>query len=788
MMKRTLTLLSLLVCTVFVMQAQTYNEMTPDGNISQRNEYGTNSNFNPNKRDSVKGNVEIPIGVRVWKIDRRFGDVIPAEPDTMPHLYQNSIYATGRYGEFNTLGNNFTARQNRIFIDRPETSEFFFTQPYSFTTKEPDEFLFVNTLSPYAHVSYESCGDKQNGEDHIDAKFATNVNKKFGFGFDLDYHYATGYFEGLNNSHFRAALFGSYIGDQYQAHMITSFYHRKASENGGIINDEYITHPEAQESTFTEQEIPTVLSSNWNRNNSQQIFFSHRYNLGFYRKVKMTDEEIKARQFAQKSAREKEEREGKKDRNASKTAGRGANEKIAGDQPSGRPANAQIMGDEPVQGKPQLNDSTRIKVESQAELDSLKRAKEIEDSIESTMKREFVPVTSFIHTVEVNNHDRIYQAYDSPTGYYEDIYYQLNDEGTYGSDSIYDKNKYLSVKNTFAVALLEGFNKYMKAGLKGFISYETRKYQMPEYNADSTGYVLGKRTGHCLNVGGQLSRTQGDVFHFNLAAELGVTGMNSGGIKLDFNTDLNFRLFGDTLTLAAKAYFHRLVPSAFMTNYHSKHLWWDESLDKETRTHVEGIFRYRKTDTQLRLAITEIQNYTFFGMAYTVDSDYNREGLTAGVYQEDGNIHLMTAQLMQNLSLGILHWDNVVTYQSSSNQEVLPLPKLNLFSNLYLKFKIAHVLDTEIGASLTYFTKYTAPDYLPQLNQFAIQIKEESRVELGGYPWVDVYANFHLKRARFFVAMTHVNAGSGTKMQFLTPHYPTNNRTLHLGVSWNFFN
>ena len=119
---------------------------------------------------------------------------------------------------------------------------------------------------------------------------------------------------------------------------------------------------------------------------------------------------------------------------------------------------------------------------------------------------------------------------------------------------------------------------------------------------------------------------------------------------------------------------------------------------------------------------------------------------------------------------------------------MLPLPKLNLFSNLYLKFKIARVLDTELGASLTYFTKYTAPDYLPQLNQFAIQMREESRVELGGYPWVDVYANFHLKRARFFVAMTHVNAGSGTKMQFLTPHYPTNNRTLHLGVSWNFFN
>ena len=364
--------------------------------------------------------------------------MIPAIPDTLHHLYQNSIYATGLYGEYNTLGNNFTSRDNRIFIDRPEMTQFYFTQPYSFTTKEPDQFLFVNTLSPYAHISYESCGNKQHGEDHIDAKFATNVNKKLGFGFDLDYHYGTGYYANQNNSHFRAALFGSYHGDQYQAHMLTTFYHRKVTENGGIKNDEYITHPEAQATEFSEEEIPTVLSSNWNRNNSQHIYYTHRYNIGFYRKVKMTDEEIKARQFAIKSAKEKEERENRNNKQESRTQGRRNGEKIA-DKPMGRPDGAQIMGDEPVDGKPQLADSTRIKVESQEKLDSLKRAQEIQDSIDATMKREFVPVTSIIHTIELNNHSRIYQAYNTPSTLFPESYYDWNDEGVYGSDSIYDE-------------------------------------------------------------------------------------------------------------------------------------------------------------------------------------------------------------------------------------------------------------------------------------------------------------------------------------------------------------
>jgi hypothetical protein len=162
--------------------------------------------------------------------------------------------------------------------------------------------------------------------------------------------------------------------------------------------------------------------------------------------------------------------------------------------------------------------------------------------------------------------------------------------------------------------------------------------------------------------------------------------------------------------------------------------------------------------------------------------------MTAGVYQEGGNINVLTAQLHQNLRLGPLNWENVVTYQNSSNKEALPLPMLNLFSNLYLKFKIARVLGVELGADLTYFTNYEVPDFCPMINQFAIQQNSSSRMELGEYPFVDVYANMVLKGVRFFVMMSNVFDGSANRKKFLTPHYPMNGSVLHLGVSWNFFN
>lgn len=790
MSKRRNILYLLLAACMTTMQAQVFQELDANGNVRQSyNADGTtNGNFNPNRRDSLGSNKEIPKGVWAWTVDRRFGDITPCELDTMPHLYQNSIYNTGLYGEYNSLGSNYTTRLSRIFIDRQSLSEFYFVDGYDYMRKEPNQFHFLNTLSPYTNISYDNCGNKQDGEDHIDAKFAVNANKRLGFGFDLDYYYARGYYQNQSQSHFRASLFGSYRGDRYQMHILASAYQHKATENGGITNDNYITHPELYTEQFSENEIPTVLSKNWNRNKSQHLFLTHRYNIGFYRKVKMTDEEIKARQFAAASAKQhaKDSKLDKDDEEAPKGRRDG---KIASDAPIGRPADAKIMGNEPdtdIDDKQQA-DTTRIKIDSTESLDSVLAVHHEQDSLEANMKREYVPVTSFIHTLDINNYDRIYQAYSSPENYYANTYYDLDYEGEYAGTAIYDKYKFTSIKNTFALALLEGFNKYMKAGLKGFVAYEQRNYQMPNIENGATAYHMDRNSEYDLTVGGLLSKTQGHTFHFNVGAEIGVAGADPGMLDLNFSTDLNFPLFGDTVRLAAKANFTRKTPVYFVRNYHSKHLWWENALSPETHTHIEGVFGYDKTRTSVRVAIDEIQNYTYFGMSY----EYNEKGrtsLTGGIFQEATNINVLTLQLKQDFTLGPLNWDNVVTYQNASMKSVLPLPTLNLFSNLYLKFRIARVLSVELGGCMTYFTAYEAPDYLPQIGQFAVQTNGNSTVRIGNYPFVDVYANMHLKRARFFIAMNHVNASSGSKDYFLTPHYPTNTRVLRVGVSWNFYN
>lgn len=756
--------------------------------------YNEDSQFRPqtNRKvntDSLGSDKEIPKGIRVWTVDERFGDTKAAVVDTLQHMYMNSTFTEGLRGEYNTLGNMGTARLNRIFIDRRNTQgNFIFTEPYDYIVNPVSDFHFTNTYSPITNITLNSCGDKVTGEDDFKAMFAVNANKRLGAGFRFDYKYGRGYYNAQSTSHFKYTMWASYLGDRYQAHFLFSTNHEKMTENGGITNDDYIKHPEIYTESFATNEIPTVLEQNWNRLDNQHIFFTHRYNVGFSRKVKMTEEEIKAKKFAMASKKENAEEEAKEEaRKKAKEQGKKFDEKAYDKQQgakfSGRPDGAKIVGDEPAKdsaAKDIKTDSTRIAVNGKAAADSLLavQKKNAEDSL--FYKSEYVPVTSFIHTVKFDNYRRIYEAYQTPADYYLQEYY---DAGRLTGDSIYDQTKHWHMKNTFAIAMLEGFNKWAKAGLKAFASYDLRHYELPTMKGGFEKY-----NEHVLSVGGQLSKQEGKTLHYNAVAEIGLTGVDAGTLAIDGNVDVNIPFLGDTLQVRGDAFFHRETPSFYYRNYHARHLWWENDLDKTIHTRIMGTLSFPKTRTKLRVAVDEIKNYTYFSQSYDITEEGLRTGVMVTPMQESGGINLLTAQLEQNFRLGILNWENQFTYQHSSKESVLPVPAFNAYTNLYIKFKVVKVLNVDLGADMRYFTSYEAPDYSPYMGQYTVQGNGENNVKIGNYPIVNVYANVHIKHTRFFVMMSHINAGQGDKNYFFAPHYPMNERVFRIGVSWNFFN
>ena len=665
---------------------------------------GTDSNLydrngNPIDTTSVIDASTIPIGLSCWKIDRQFGNMTEVPVDTLQHDFQNTNDTGGPTGHYTYLGNLGSPRISHVFFERKDPEQFFFLDPYDFTVVEPEDVVYTNTKSPFTNLTYYKQGGSSDGEERFKAYFAVNANKRLGFGFNIDYVYGRGKYMNQSTALFNGNLFAYYLGDKYNMHFSFINDNLKVAENGGIVDDRYVTRPlDMAEGgkVYANDEIPTNLSQVWNHNTGYHAFLTHRYNVGFYRE------------------------------------------------------------------NPDAKDTVNTEI--------------------------FVPVTSFLHTVKVDINRRKYISYDEAQN---QQYFQNN----YLTDVQRDETEQLAVKNTIGISLREGFNKWAKAGLTAFMSHEYRRFTMTDTLARTPGQrIPTDYVENTISVGGQLIKEQGQTLHYNVMGEIALVGEDAGQFQIQGKGDLNFRLFSDTVRLEANAYIKNLNPIFYYRHFHSKHYWWDNNdLSKIMRTRIEGKLSVDRWKTQLKAGVENLKNYTYLdntSVKYTETSS-GKEVTTykndVAVKQNSGNIQVFSAALRQDFKLGIFHLDNEITYQKSSNQDVLPLPELTLYHNLYIKFGLAKkVLQIEMGADVRYFTQYYAPDYAPAIGQFYLQNKE-TRYKLGGYPLLNGYINLHLKRTRIFIAMYNLIQGQGEKSYFLAPHYPLNPRLLKFGLSWNFF-
>ena len=665
-------------------------------------------NGNPIDTTAVTDASTIPIGLYQWKVTRRLGNIVPIPVDTLHAGFQNTNDPAGPTGQYNYLGNLGSPRMSRIFFDRKEESQFFFTDPYDQSVLRPEDVTFTNTFSPYTNLTYYKSFQNRNSEERFKSYFAINANKRLGFGFYIDYLYGRGMYNNQSTAFFNGGLFASYRGDKYDMHFIFNNDNLKMRENGGIADDRYITDPLGMaegKKQYQSTDIPTVLNKVWNHNTSYHAFLTHRFNLGFYKDKEKTDS-------------------------------------LASD---------------------------KLSIAN--------------DSIEA--EREFVPVTSFIHTLELDLNGRKYITQDDAQNrqYFEHTYF--------GNDSI-DQNRRTSLRNTFGISLREGFNKYAKAGLTAFLTHEYRDFTLPDSTDVPDQRIIKHYKENVVYVGGELLKEQGKLLHYKVLGEYAVAGEDAGQFRLEGNGDLNINLLGDSVRLDVNAYIKNLNPVFYYRNFHSKHYWWDNSdLSKIMRTRVEGKLNFSRLGTTLRAGVENIKNYTYLANTSVPVTNSNGEIISfknnAAVRQHSGNIQVFTAMLQQKLKLGIFHLDGEVAYQKSSEPSILPLPELSAYGNLYLHAGLVkNVLKVSLGADVRYFTKYNAPDYSPVIGQFYLQ-NPENTVAIGGCPMVNVYANLHWKRTRIFVMMYNVNQNSGNSRYFLAPHYPISPRILKLGISWNFF-
>lgn len=747
--------------------------------------YGSNSDIrNKNNTDSTKVNTsKIDPAPYQWRIDEQFGDIEKMPMDTVFFNFQNEHLTEGKTGHFNHIGNIGSPRINRIFFERPDMAQYPFLQAYDNVVTPLGDLRFTNSKMPFTNITYYKAGSTTQGEERFRSFFSTNVNKNFALGFKFDYTYGRGYYSYANTAHLNSTFFASYTGDRYKMHFIWDYYYMKTAENGGIQDDRYITNPEAMsEGTrqYSASEIPVVFGSTynaWNRNRMNQILLSHRYVLGFRRVLRknkdgsttvISKDSLATSGFLGKLGviAHNDTTKTKIEENKAGISGGikptvsapkdmlGQTTAIPNGSHTSQIPRGMITGKTP--GNSNMNNYS-MKPGSPNETP-------IKPKKDPNIIEEYVPVTSFIHTMRIQTNMRRYYNKAEVDSLYTNTY--LNKKSI-SKDSL----QYFSMKNTIAIELMEGFNKWAKAGVTGFISHEFRRYSL----MDSVGNGNAKYNEHEVFAGARLTKTQGSSLHFNAIGQLGLLGDALGQFNAKGNADFNFKLLGDTIALIARGEISNTLPSFFMRHYHGNHFWWDNNnLGKIFETKLEGEFTSKHLGTSIKVNVNNIKNYTYLGAKNLP-------------IQLSGSLQVISAQLTQNFKLGILHLDNEITYQKSSDDVALPLPDLSLYHNLYIDYLWkAKALRIQAGVDMRYFTKYYAPAYSPELGMYHTQ-DETDGVRLGCYPIVDFYFNIHLKRTRFYFMMYNFMHGKGNSMEFYVPHYPINPSIFKMGISINLF-
>ncbi len=415
-----------------------------------------------------------------------------------------------------------------------------------------------------------------------------------------------------------------------------------------------------------------------------------------------------------------------------------------------------------------------------------------EEEVNDTLTRDiYIPVMKVLYSFDYKHYHHTFSEKSRAQDYWGNFYFDQS--GTY------DNSTLNSFSNTIGIYLIEGFRKWMKFGLSAYATYQLNRFTLPnaEYLAEneegdapgesypsegegSNGLTplpeivpASKHNQNFVFIGGRIEKAKGSILRYNADVRFGLSGDAAGDLEINGQILTNIPLFGDTVSIEAHGGFHNTTPDWLTKNYVSNHFIWSNDFGKIRSVKFGGSLEIPWTRTKATIDVENIQNQIYFGNDFLP-------------HQHGGNVQIMSVGLNQDFKFGILNWNNRISWQVSSDNNIIPLPQLSVYSNLFIKARLFKVLHLQVGVDCDYYTKYKGYTYQPATMTFCNQ----DDTSLGNYPFCNAYINLRLYRCRFYVMMSHVNQGLfGSRYnEFSLPHYPINPRRFQIGIAVDFAN
>lgn len=300
-----------------------------------------------------------------------------------------------------------------------------------------------------------------------------------------------------------------------------------------------------------------------------------------------------------------------------------------------------------------------------------------------------------------------------------------------------------------------------------YIKWYTHTWGMPD------SAILNNKANN-IYVGGNVKLPVFKGFGLNGSATIFLAGYNIGDYEGRFSLSKSaIDTTGNQknrfeLGIIVKAY----EPAYIQTRYAANNFIWDNNFKKTFANTLFATFSSQKLKLDAKAWVTDMRQYVY----------YNQQALPQ---QANEGVVVFAAQVVKRFQIkNKWYFDEYITGQYVIS-DLLPVPNLILRSSIYYRnyvFKKALLL--AVGVDVFYNTAYNAPNYMPATGQFYIQ----NQTSVGNYPYVDVFVDAQIKKARIFLKAEHVTSGLFGQTYLQYPNHPMNDRALKLGINWRFFN
>ncbi len=241
---------------------------------------------------------------------------------------------------------------------------------------------------------------------------------------------------------------------------------------------------------------------------------------------------------------------------------------------------------------------------------------------------------------------------------------------------------------------------------------------------------------------------------------------NTTAYKLNGNAKISIK--ENTLNLSFVS--ASIQASRIYQHFYSNYFQWENNFQNQKNQEISAQFKRKSTQVKFKTGI--IHDFLY------IDS-------SVAPQQNGVPLSYFSISASQIVHLGDFGVDFNVIYQGVSDQSILRVPEIYSHTQLFFENTIFKgAMDLKIGLNIRYFSSYFANAYMPALRSFYIQNEKE----IGNYPYVDVFVNAKIKRARLFLKYEKLNSSFMPQNYFASPHYPNTDASLTFGVIWQMFN